>query len=992
MTAVLPSVTDPALTETDQLLAARLKELLGDEAVSTRPLDLHAHAHDASHYLLFPKTFVRPNDAEQVAATMREATAAGRPLTFRSGGSSLSGQALSDSVMADTREAFREVEVLEGGKAVRVQPGVTVALVNAHLRRHGYKLGPDPASSTACTIGGVVANNSSGMHCGTTENTYRTLRSAKFVLPSGTLIDSSLPGASQALREAEPELFEGLLRLRKRILDNPNSVARIQHLFSMKNTMGYGINSFLDFEDPLDILVHLLIGSEGTLAFIAEATFNTVPIAPFVSTGLVVVDGSVTAASLVPGLLETGTKTAELMDSRSLAVAARLPATPQQIRDLDTASSAALLIEYTAQSEEELRDTLGAAGDFLKTLPLKTPMSMTEDAKERADLWATRNGLYAAIAGDRPSGVSQLLEDICVPVESLGSTCDGLSSLFAEHHYDDAVIFGHAKDGNVHFMLQERFDQDMSRYEAFTEDMVSLVLDGGGTLKAEHGTGRIMASYVRREYGDELYEVMQQVKSLCDPSGTLNPGSVLSDDPRAYLQNLKPAPTVEEEVDRCVECGYCEPVCPSRHLTLTPRQRIVLRRDAEQLRSEGRYAEAEELMQGYAYEGIDTCAVDGMCSTACPVDINTGDLVRRLRAENDNRLVAAGWKGMAHAWGVGGVAAGAALSVAKVVPGPAQLVTDLLRKALPTDLMPAYTADLPGGGRRRPTLDAPTPQAVFFPACIGTMFAPTSGGDVVAGEGGCACGSGGCGSTRGDAAPSGTELPFHEGGSTGSLAELCARAGVGLRTPEGLAGLCCGTPWKSKGFTEGWDVMRKKVLTALLAASDGGRLPVIIDASSCTEGVKVMMENIHGRTPDQVVAGAGKLVIEDSLTFVAREVMPRLSVSQPLKNLALHPNCSSMIQGSDQDLLSLAQAICDDVVVPIGHGCCGFAGDRGMLHPELTESATRDEIGSLREEEAARGGAFAHYASSNRTCEIGMERASGRPYRNILELVEVATR
>ncbi|GAB3276843.1 FAD-binding and (Fe-S)-binding domain-containing protein [Sinomonas notoginsengisoli] len=932
-------------------MAQELAAAIGAESVTTRPLDLHAKAHDASHYLLVPSVVVSPRTDRDVAALLATAARHGTPVTFRSGGTSLSGQAITAGLLADTRRNFGGMEVLDGGARVRVQPGATVRSVNARLARHHRALGPDPASEIACTIGGVVANNSSGMHCGTQANTYRTLTSMRFVLPSGTVIDSGDPAASSVFAEREPELHDGLARLRRRILASGDSVARIRHLFSMKNTMGYGLNAFLDFENPLDIFVHLIIGSEGTLAFVAEAVFATVEVKPQVAAGLLVFPGVRAAAAAIPELVAAGADTAELMDAVSLRVSSRLPDCPEQIRTLELPDPAALLVEFTAGSPDELADRTASADALFGGLGLAQPVAMTRDPRERAALWKVRKGLYSTVASARPSGTSQLLEDIAVPSPALADTCHDLAGLLAQHGYRDPVIFGHAKDGNLHFMLNEDFSTgDTHRYEEFTEEMVDLVLGAGGTLKAEHGTGRIMAPYVRRQYGDELYEVMKEVKRLADPRGVLNPGAVLSDDPRSYLADLKVTPTVEEEVDRCVECGYCEPVCPSRSLTLTPRQRITLRRDAEQARAEGNEELARQIMDGYDYSGVSTCAVDGMCGTACPVGINTGDLVRRLRAEAAGPVESAVWNGAAHAWNAASRAGGAALSVAKALPSaPIEGTTHLGRKLFGEGL-PAYDGGLPGGGAARPRRRDEAAEAVLFAACIGTMFGPEEGG--------------------------------HPGGASGAFMDVCDRAGVRLRTPEGLGLMCCGTPWKSKGMTAGWEHMRSVVVPGLVEATEGGRLPIVVDASSCAEGLAIMLRS--------AAEGSGLRVV-DAIEF-AGGLLPRLTVRRRIPSVALHPTCSSTIAGTTAQLAAIAGHIADEVFTPVEAGCCGFAGDRGLLHPELTASATAPEAGGLAEAERDRGGRFAEYASSNRTCEIGLTRATGRPYRHILELLAGATK
>ncbi|MGW4801665.1 FAD-binding and (Fe-S)-binding domain-containing protein, partial [Nonomuraea sp. NPDC004297] len=587
-----------------------------------------------------------PESAEQVAALLRT----GLPLTFRSGGTSLSGQGVGEHLLVDTRRHFRGIEVLDGGQRVRVQPGAVLRQVNARLAPYGRKLGPDPASESACTIGGVVANNSSGMTCGTHANTYRTLESMTVVLASGTVIDTGAADADERLRALEPGLAEGLVRLRDRVRKNPDSVRRITEQFALKNTMGYGLNSFLDHDTPAQLLAHLIIGSEGTLGFVAEAVFRTVPAHPLAATGLLVFPALREAMAAMPRLVEAAPAAVELLDAESLRVAQNDPKADDVLRTLAVTEHAALLVEWQEPEEEPLAGRERAATELLTTLELAVPGRLSRDAAGRAALWHIRKGLYASVAGARPSGTTALLEDVAVPVPALADLCDELTALFAEHRYERSVIFGHAKDGNLHFMLNERFDADLGRYADFTEDMVAAVLKRGGTLKAEHGTGRVMAPFVRRQYGDELYEVMREVKRLCDPAGALNPGVVLTDRQDAHLRDLKAVVTVEPEVDRCVECGYCEPVCPSRDLTTTPRQRIVLRRELAAAKEAGDDELAARLEAEYGYDAVDTCAVDGMCATACPVGINTGDLTRRLRAERHGPAARRGWRTAARHW------------------------------------------------------------------------------------------------------------------------------------------------------------------------------------------------------------------------------------------------------------------------------------------------------------------------------------------------------
>lgn len=923
------------------------------ERWSTRSIDRVAYASDASHFLLTPQGVLTAGSAEEVAAAMQTANRTGAHLSFRSGGTSLSGQASTDGIVIDTRKHFRSVTVLDNGKRVRVQPGATVRQVNAHLMRHGYRLGPDPASESACTIGGVIANNSSGMACGTTENTYQTLESAVLVLPSGTVIDTADADANSKLRELEPELFAGLERLKQTVRGNPHSVQRIEQQFSMKNTMGYGINSFLDFNDPVSILLHLVIGSEGTLAFVAEATFRTVPVQRNISTALVMFPSLQAATSSLPGLVESGAATLELMDSTSIRVGQSLPTPPTEIQGIDPAGNAALLVEYHSNSVEEL-DTLRRHGEaVLAESALLSPPEFTTELGKRNVAWAFRKGLYASVAGARASGTTALLEDVVVPVPELAQTCASLQELFTRYNYDDGVIFGHAKDGNVHFMITDRFEGDsaMQRYVDFTEDMVDLILNASGSLKAEHGTGRVMAPYVRRQYGDELYAVMCEIKQLCDPNNVLNPGVIINDDPRVHLKHIKLAETVEEEVDRCVECGYCEPVCPSRDLTLTPRQRIVVKRAMAQAEKDGDSRLLNELSRDYDYEGVQTCAADGMCAVACPVQINTGDLVRRLRAEQQNKAAALGWNSAAKHWAPVTRTGATMLTLAKHVPTPlVTAATTVGRAVLGKEQVPQYSKELPGGGASRKKfvpgvgdLSAP-PAALYLPACVNSMFGPEGGG-IGVGE---------------------------------AFARLAQRAGVHLIVPENIESLCCSTPWTSKGYPGGRSRMLERALKT--AVKYGTSLTVISDATSCTEGYIKMFEEVARDTGISIS-------VEDALAFTVREILPRIPTPDPqVDHLVLHPTCSSLQLGLNDALVEIAESVAGAVTVPTSWACCGYAGDRGMLHPELTDSATREEAAEVKELQADA------FASCNRTCELGMKRATDEDYVHVLELLEKATR
>lgn len=931
------------LDQGNQRAIDALREALGRDAVSTRELDRVALAVDASHYLRVPDAVMRARSATDVATAMAVAVACGWPLTLRSGGTSLSGQALSEGLSVDVRRHFRGIEILDGGLRVRVQPGATIREVNSALARHGRKLGPDPASEIACTVGGMIANNSSGMTCGTVANAYRTIESMTVVLPSGTVIDTGAADADARLARREPALVDALTAIRDR-LRGDRLRADIERRYAIKNTMGYGLNSFLDHDSPARILEHLMIGSEGTLGFVAEAVFQTVPLPARTATGLLVFDSLDAATAALPGLVGSGAAVVELIDAaaiRAMGAEAADVLPPGFTVD----RHASLLVEYQAGDDEGIDGAVSTGqATFDRLRGLAAAPELTRDTARRSRMWVMRKGLYTKVARNRPSGTAALLEDVAVPMERLGAVCAELHVLFDRHGYRDAVIFGHAKDGNIHFLVTEDFagQASMRRYEDFTEEMVELVLGQRGTLKAEHGTGRIMAPFVRRQYGDELYGAMWEVKNACDPAGILNPGAVLTEDPHLHLKDLKPTGPVRELIDDCVECGYCEPVCPSQHLTTTPRQRIVVQRAIAAAEQSGETELASRLREQSTYDVVQTCAVDGMCQTACPVQINTGDLVRTLRREGRSSVLDRGWKVGADHWSTVLRVASVGMSVVDKMPTP--LVRGALglgRAVVGDDVLPTLSKELPGGGpvrRPAPVADA---DAIFMPACVGTMFGT-----------GHACGTGVAGAVR-------------------RLAEV---AGLRLSTPEGIEALCCGTPWKSKGLPAGYDVARDRLVGWVVEHTRGGELPLVGDNVSCTEGVDVALK----------AASVTGIRVVDATEWVAEFVAPRLPDVERAGLAAVHPTCSSTHLGVNDALLMLAGLVAEETVVPQGWRCCGFAGDRGLLHEELTATATRDEAASVREL-----GADLHL-SCNRTCELGLTRATGNTYVHVLE--ELAAR
>ena len=625
---------DELASGTPEPLRAQLLGEFGEERLLLRALDLVRYASDASPYRLIPQAIVMAHDAGDVAKAFALGRRLDVPVTLRSGGTSLNGQGQGVGILVDVRRHFAGIRVEDGGGRVRVGPGTVLGRVNRALVKHDRRVGPDPASTDLATVGGVIANNAGGMRCGVRHDSYSTLRSLEFVLASGTRIDTAADDAAERFAAEEPELAQGLAEIHDEIRADAELTERIRSKFEIKNTTGYRLCAFLDADEPVEILRRLLVGSEGTLGFIAEAVFDTVPHGRHVRTGLLFFPSIDAASAPVPALVEAGATAVELMVNPTLIAASySLPGIPEEWREIPP-EGAVLLVELRTDDPSQLDDMERRALAAVEGHELLETAAFTGVPEEIEVFWLVREGMQGIVGAMRPQGTSLMIEDVCVRPERIAECARDVQGLLGKHEFLTGVA-GHASAGNLHFLLTPALGEpaDRDRYEAFMGELVELIVDKyDGSLKAEHGTGRNMAPYVEREWGERATEMMRRVKRLADPDGVLNPGAVLSDDPGIHLAGLKSTPAIEDvsNANACIECGFCEPVCPSRDLTTTPRQRIVLRREMAR-QPEGSPVLAA-LKRDYEYDGIDTCAADGSCKLVCPVGIDTGELVKSLRA------------------------------------------------------------------------------------------------------------------------------------------------------------------------------------------------------------------------------------------------------------------------------------------------------------------------------------------------------------------------
>lgn len=964
----MPQTTPHSHALSPEEIQAGLRDAMDPARILIREIDRVAFASDASFYRLIPRAVVQPEDADEVRALFAFSRRHSVPLVFRAGGTSLSGQSITDGILVDVGRHLRSLRVEDNGRAIRLQPGVIGQHANDALRLYQRKIGPDPASIHSCRIGGILSNNASGMCCGVVQNAYHTLRSLTFMLPSGSVIDTATPDADQQFQSTEPTIHRGLLDLRARLLASPALTEKIRSKYQTKNTTGYSLNALLDYERPADIFSHLLIGAEGTLGWIAEAVLDTVPDLPVKYTGLLLFEDLRSACTAIAPLRKAGAAALELMDRAAMRAVETQPGAPTSLPDLPPAA-AALLVEFQYPSEAEFAAQSRFADAGVSQLPLLTPAVLTRHPVTQAQLWKLRKGMFPSVGAVRARGTTAIIEDVAFPVERLADAALDLRHLLDQHGYRDAILFGHARDGNLHFVLTQGFNDatQIERYRRFIDDLVPLVTERhDGALKAEHGTGRNMAPFVEAEWGGEALALMRQLKALVDPENLLNPGVILNPNPLAHIENLKDFPVIEEEVDKCIECGYCEPRCPSRDFTLTPRQRIVVRREMERRSASPSSAQnRHELEQDFVFMALDTCAVDGLCATDCPVSIDTGQLTKRLRAQRHSAFSQRLARQIARHMQRAEFAARTALRTGHLLErlvGP-RLVQQLtqsigrLTQSLFDEPFWQWSAPMPLAARPHPSTtpeqasDPSALDAVWFPSCITRTI----------------------GSLPGESS--------HDSITDVAL-RLAQRAGLRLFIPPDSAGNCCGVPFSSKGFTAAHHDALHHIVTNLYRWSDSGRIPIVIDNSPCTYGLRTARPHLQ---PD-IQTLWDQLTLLDSVEYAHQHLLPRLRLRPRHGTVAIHPVCSVVKMHAVEQFTSIAQSCCERTLIPTQSGCCAFAGDRGFLIPALTASATEAAAAEVRACQPS------DCISSSRTCEIAMARATGQPYRSFLHLLDEASR
>ncbi|MDY5787621.1 FAD-binding and (Fe-S)-binding domain-containing protein [Veillonella caviae] len=911
--------------------------------VYTDYLRRYAYGVDASCYSYLPKVVVKAEDEQEVRRLVRLCQQCGTPFTFRAAGSSLSGQCSSEDVLIVCNDGFKRMEVLDDGKALRCDCGVIGSDANDLLKPYNRKIGPDPATITTALVGGILNNNSSGMCCGTAQNSYQTIRSIRVVLLDGSILDTSDQKSIDQFLKEKPQMVEDILKLREEILADEELTHMIHHKYKIKNTTGYGLNSLVDFDNIVDIINHLFIGSEGTLGFVSEIVYNTVEDVPHKGCGLLFFSNLNDASKAVVKLAGMGRDkviAAEMMDYQSLRAVQQLESVPDFVRDVPEGASC-ILFQTESYTKATVDENLAFIQNELKDIPTAIPSLYSQDPKEYDSWWAIRKGILPIVAGQRKKGTTVITEDVCFQIEDFTKGIEMLTELFHKYDFvDGGVIFGHALSGNVHFNITPDFSdpKDTKNFGDLVHEMSERVSGFGGSLKAEHGTGRMVAPFIEMEWGKKAYEINRRIKAIFDPTRILNPDVIITDDPDVYKKNLKAQCVIDDAFTICMECGFCEKHCPSRNLTLTPRQRIALLREQKRLEQEGNFALAGELKKGYEYYGVDTCAACSMCKGLCPLSIDTAQIALSMRkiAPPGPNIAKTIYDNFATTLDMcrAGVSlegiAGAIVTkkaIAKITEGLHGVtgITPYLPKTTPKANTYKLASKIKPGNFDK---------VVYFSTCANRAFRPNQG--------------------------------YNDNRSLQQVFEsLCGKAQIDVIYPPHIENLCCGLSF------ENYEDIDKRALKdlhdALMTASENGKYPVVIDHSACFSHAFKHIEDLE---------------INDISEYLYNHVVPRLDIHKVDERVLVHKQCKIKSAGKSEYIEKLARLCADEVFNIKSFACDGFAGQKGFFTPELNKCATKDLSGEVAEYGATMG------VSSSSTCEIGLGENAGIPFVGIAFLLD----
>lgn len=968
------------------------REIFKDR-IYTDYLRRFAYGIDASCYAYVPRVVVRAVNENEIINLFTLSQKYNTPLTFRAAGTSLSGQACSDSVLVLANAFWQDIEIVGNAESIKCSCGVIGIEANEALKPYGKKIGPDPATINNAMIGGIFSNNSSGMCCGVKQNSYNTIKSARFILHNGTILDTSenaKPNESiESFLQTHKDKADSLLALRKEILQDTKLCELIKRKFAIKNTTGYSINALLDFSEIKDIINHLFIGAEGTLGFVSSVEYECVEDYAYKACALLFYENLALGAKAVEILAgnESLVSAAEIMDYACLDSARSLENAPRELERIES-GACAILVQLESSTQKELVSKIAHISKELESVPSLFGVHFSSDEKLMASWWKIRKALLPLAAGSRPSGSIVITEDICFPISTFAQGIDSITKLFDRFNFQ-GIIFGHALSGNVHFIITPNLndEKESQAFGEFMEAMVDSVIALQGSTKAEHGTGRMIAPFVEKEWGAKAYAINRRIKEIFDPHSLINPDVIISDNPQIHTQNLKQSSEVEDFIDQCMECGFCEKVCPSRNLTLTPRQRIAVRKeiarleallgvdsmDSKSVMESGAETRSEAIadLRAKPQKSITTNA-EGFCDDFGSFQgggegsllkaNDRADTAESAKSTQKPTHIKAILKELKQGYQYFGIDTCATCSMCslscpleidsgKIASKLSPATKGIFSRFVATQSAEHFstTLSLAKGGLRianfssnmlgKNTLSNLSKKIKFLP------YIPSS-------------------LPRANAYRLESKLDFTSNAQsqvaiiyfstcinrsfapqsslkdTRALQEvfesLCKKAGVSVVYPHNLSNLCCGKAYKD--YPQSAEAKRKEVYKALdstmreLQSKGVEQIHIVCDHSACSYELKNGLKELDST-----------LTILDMPECIESTLLPRLHITPLDEDIALYAMCATRKGKWDKSLKSIAKTCTNgEAIVHSKTQCCGFAGNKGFICSELNASALRE--------------------------------------------------
>ena len=868
---------------------------------------------DASVYQIEPLGVVIPRSPEAVIRAIALAAQHGVPITPRGGGTSQAGQSIGSGIVLDTSKHLNRVlEINPDERWARVEPGVVLDELNAALRPHNLRFAPDVSSASRATVGGMMANNSSGARSVLYGKTIDHVLEQRVVLSDGSLAHfrplDRHPADAIAGDGIEARAYRAIPELGRRHADE------IERRFPkvLRRVGGYNLDAFVDPSLPVD-LTRILIGSEGTLGFIVDAKIKLVPLPKQKSVLTIEFDELLDALGATPAILKHGPSAVEVMDDFILSHAKSHQALDTQRRAMISADGSSLLcVEFYGDSIDELMARMTAVERDLQSQKPRQMRQVLDPQKQQA-IWSFREAALGLSTAMKTDGKAiSFVEDTAVAPEKLRHYIERFIGIVRRHN-TIAGVYAHASVGCLHVrpVVNLKTADGVAKFEAIANEVADLVLEFGGALSGEHGDGLVRGAFNQKMFGSELYQAFREVKKTFDPNGLFNPGRIVDTPPitshlRYGAGYVTPSPATffdfsdhdgfGHAVEMCSGVGLCRKtregtMCPSYMVTRDEAHSTRGRANTLRLAMAGQLGDAKLSDEG-VHDVLDLCLECRACKSECPVGVD----VARFKSE----FLSGYWDrhGMSLAAQVFGGAPSAAAWGSRLAP---------FSNALANTTMARWAAEKLTGIDRRRTLPQWTRRTLRKRTNPGT-------------------GSRERGAARAWLfADTFTNYADPEIG----LAALDVMNAAGI--PAHVApNVCCGRPLISQGRLSDARRLAAANVQALYDAAHRGQAIVFVEPSCLSAVREDAPDLLRGELQRRArVIGDHAVLFEEFLESECIDGRATLALTPGPGEVLLHPHCHQRSMGLAAPAKALLSRIPSAKVVDLDAGCCGMAGSFG---------------------------------------------------------------